>query len=138
MDQLAFNCVPIGVVESPYKTLKETPLAGREVVEESVIRIFPEYRECIYGLDEVQHIYVICWLHEAKRDVLKVHPRHDTTLQIVGVFCSRSPERPNPISMCFVDVHEISDDTITVTGLDILDGTPVLDIKPFIEHYDTE
>ena len=90
------------------------------------------------GLEENKFIFVICWLHKSKRDVLEVHPRGDMSNPITGVFNCRSPERPNPISLTFCEIIRVTENSIVVKNLDILDGTPVLDIKPFLPHYDTE
>ncbi|OHT16389.1 S-adenosyl-L-methionine-binding protein [Tritrichomonas foetus] len=132
------NCIPIGYAHTSFKTLKETPLSSTDVHEEATIEILPEFRKCIKGLEENKFLYILCWLHESKRDVLEVHRRHDTTKPLTGVFNSRSPERPNPISLTFVELVNVKEDSIVVKHLDALDGTPVIDIKPYLIHYDTE
>ena len=129
-------CTPVGWIESPYKTLGETPKAGRGLPAEGVIHIHPEYRDCMRGLEQWEHIYALCWFDKGERDVYLVHPRGDQTKELTGVFAARSPSRPNPISLTFLDVVSVHEDRIIVRGLDLLDGTPVLDIKPFLEHYD--
>jgi tRNA-Thr(GGU) m(6)t(6)A37 methyltransferase TsaA len=76
---------------------------------------------------------IVSWLDRADRDVLEVHPRGDTSRPRVGVFATRSPHRPNPIGLHPVEVLEVDGPRIRVAGLEALDGTPVLDVKPLLE-----
>ena len=131
---MSFNCIPIGVVENDFKTLDSTPVDVSGVTEKSVIRVFPEYKECIEGMKDVASVFVLCWLDKSKRDVLSV-PSEGSN---VGVFCTRSAERPNPVSLSVVQVSDVAEDSVTVIGLDVMDKTPVLDMKPWMEGYDTE
>jgi tRNA-Thr(GGU) m(6)t(6)A37 methyltransferase TsaA len=95
------------------------------------------------ALDEIEgfsHIIVLCWLHEispSERKVKKVHPRGNEELPLVGVLASRSPARPNPISITTVKLLGRNKNVLRVQGLDAVDGTPVLDIKPHIPRYDS-
>lgn len=126
---------PIGVVISPYKDRADAPRQGRESEAVSKIAIFEDYREGLDGLEDRSHLIVLYWADRADRDILKVVPPGKTHKR--GVFATRSPSRPNPISMCIVDLLEISGKTLRVRGLDALDGSPVLDIKPFSAGIDS-
>ena len=91
------------------------------------------------NLGEFSHIIVIYWLHKvssAERTIEKVHPKGKKDLPLVGVLASRSPARPNPIGMATVRLLSIDRNVLKVQGLDALNGTPLLDIKPFIPKYD--
>jgi tRNA-Thr(GGU) m(6)t(6)A37 methyltransferase TsaA len=102
----------------------------------SKVRISPEFCEGIKGLESFSHIIVLYWFHmrdnEKERRTLKVVPRRHPGASEVGVFSCRSPSRPNPIGLCVVELLKIEDCTLTVKGLDALDGSPVVDIKPYL------
>jgi tRNA-Thr(GGU) m(6)t(6)A37 methyltransferase TsaA len=121
---------PIGVVRSPYRTTKDAPRQGRLAPEvRSEIAIFEPFREGVGDLGGARHIIVLYWLDRAKRDTMFATP--PGTTEEKPVFATRSPNRPNPIGLCVVEVKGISIGCITVAGLDAIDGTPVLDIKPY-------
>jgi tRNA-Thr(GGU) m(6)t(6)A37 methyltransferase TsaA len=125
-----FKVRPIGVVRSPYHTTNEAPRQGRlapEVV--SKIEIFEPFREGVGDLGKARHIIVLYWLDRAKRDVLVATPPGTTGEK--PVFATRSPNRPNPIGLSVVEVRDVLDGCITVAGLDAIDRTPVIDIKPY-------
>jgi tRNA-Thr(GGU) m(6)t(6)A37 methyltransferase TsaA len=87
------------------------------------------------GLDRIEagdELIVITWLHESRRDVLKTHPRGDTSVPLTGVFATRSPDRPNPLGLHPVTVLEIVGRELKVRPLEAIDGTPVVDIKPVL------
>jgi tRNA-Thr(GGU) m(6)t(6)A37 methyltransferase TsaA len=87
----------------------------------------------VEGLDGIavgQEVILVTWLHESRRDVLKLHPRWDERLPVTGVFATRSPDRPNPLGLHRVTVMEIAGNTLRVRPLEAIDGTPVVDIKP--------
>ena len=94
----------------------------------------PEYQEGLDGIAPGQTIVVLFWLHQASRDILKVYPRGDRTKGLRGVFATRSPVRPNPIAISELKVLAIHGNKLEVSGLDILDGTPILDIKKKISR----
>ena len=81
------------------------------------------------GLEKGRKIVILYWMHLAERDILQVHPRHDLTRPLRGVFSTRSPQRPNPVSIETVEITGIEGTVIDVVGLDAVDGTPLLDIK---------
>jgi tRNA-Thr(GGU) m(6)t(6)A37 methyltransferase TsaA len=121
---------PIGVVHSSLKSREECPRQGHEGAPDAWIEIDPAYSDAIDGLSKGQEIVILTWLHEANRNVLKVHPRGDVRNPLRGVFLTRSPDRPNPIGLHRVEVLEMIDRRIRVKPLEVIDGTPVIDIKP--------
>ena len=126
---------PIGTINSPYKTKAESPHQGRYSEELSKITIFEEYADGLLGIEDKKHILIFYWQNKAERDKLQVVPRGKTKKK--GVFAIRAPVRPNPIALCLVELVEIDGRTLTVKWLDALDGSPVLDIKPFSAEIDT-
>ena len=93
--------------------------------------------EALDGLEEFSHITVLYWMHQAAPGYpLKVHPRGDLTLSSVGLFATRSPQRPNPIGKTTVKLLGRQDNVLTVQGLDAICGSPVIDIKPYLPRND--
>lgn len=124
----------IGFVRSPYKTLSEAPHQGRDSDRESEIVIDEEYVTGLKDVDHHPHLIVLCWFDRADRARLTATPPHLSTEH--GVFATRSPNRPNPIGFCVVDLLQRDGRTLCVRGLDAVDGTPVLDIKPYSRGID--
>jgi L-fuculose-phosphate aldolase len=121
---------PIGVVRSGLKDPAEAPKQGALTGQEAEIVIDPAYLPALDGLDRGKgKIIVICWMHRADRDRLKVHPRGQEDRPERGVFSTRSPHRPNPISLHTVTLLSIDRNVLRVRGMDAVDGTPVVDIK---------
>ncbi len=125
----------IGVVHSPFRDLKEVPpqpvfLKGTE----ATIEIFSEYARALAGLEEAEYIFVITYLHKSQDWEPEVVSRR--TGRREGVFATRSPRRPNPIGLSLVKLKEIRGNFIFVESIDLLDGTPVLDVKPFVGEID--
>ena len=125
---------PIGVVK--------TTAVGDDVKDKtriSRIIIHNELAEALDGVDGFSHLFVLFWLHkipDEQRKTLKVHPRGRRDLPLVGIFATRSMLRPNPVGLTLVELVKVEGNVLTVRGLDALDGTPVLDIKPF-DNWDT-
>ncbi len=126
---MPFEARPVGVIRSGIVRLEDAPKQGALAGTEAEIHVFPEYAEALEGLRE-RKIVVLCWMHEADRGRLKVHPRGREELPARGVFSTRSPHRPNPISLHTVEILSVSGTVLRVRGMDAVDGTPVLDIKP--------
>lgn len=119
----------IGVLHGDITSRKDTPKNYDESDRIGTLEIFPEYATGLEGIAAGQTIVVLFWLHQSDRDVLQVYPRGDRSRGLRGVFSTRSPMRPNPIAISELTVLAIRDNHIQVAGLDILDGTPVIDIK---------
>lgn len=128
------NMTPIGVLHCGLKSTAETPAFYDESTESGVIEIFPSYGEAMTGLEAGQKIVVLFWLHKARRDLFKVYPRGDKSRGLRGVFTTRSPMRPNPIALSELTVLKVEGNRVEVSGLDVIDGTPVLDIKSAAKH----
>jgi tRNA-Thr(GGU) m(6)t(6)A37 methyltransferase TsaA len=107
----------------------------------SKIRIFDEFRDGLEGLDTYSHGIILYWFHlrdtDEERSVLKVVPRRHPGAPEVGVFASRSPSRPNPIGLCVAELVNVKGDLLMVKGLDALEGSPILDIKPYNPRADS-
>ena len=105
----------------------------------SEIMIDSNLAEALDGLEEYSHIIVLYWMHHAASGEmpLKIHPRGDKERPIRGLFATRTPNRPNPIGKATVRLLQRQGNILRVEGLDALDGTPVLDIKPYISGYDS-
>ena len=125
---------PIGIIHSPYTEKSQTPHQGRFSSKESHIIIFDEFLEGLHGIDKYQYLIVIYWLDKAKRDILKVVPHGKTKKR--GVFSTRAPVRPNPLAYSVVELLEHKQNKLVVKGLEALDGTPLVDIKPYWEDLD--
>jgi tRNA (adenine37-N6)-methyltransferase len=129
MDEVRYR--PIGVVHSPLKPDDHVPPRRVESKDvEGTIEVAAEYAEGLRDVDGFSHIVLLCHLHLSSAFSLTVKPPSDSVTH--GVFATRSPRRPNPISLTVVRLREFRGNLLHVTGLDLVDGTPVLDIKPYI------
>lgn len=127
---------PIGLVRSACREMEALPHQGRGLDIEAVIELRPELEPAAREIEPGGLVWVLTWLHLAERDLLRVHPRGDPSRPEKGVFSLRSPVRPNPIGLSLAEVTKVSGTRIEVKGLEVLDGTPVLDIKPFQPEVD--
>ena len=110
------------------------PFRGAENAPEATIVISPEFIEGIKDLAIGQEVLLLTWLHMADRAVIKCYPRHNYDAPFMGVFSTRSPDRPNPIGIHPVKILSVSaNGIIKVSGLEVLDQTPVIDIKPVLK-----
>lgn len=126
----SFLVFPIGFISSPYGPEgKRPPHQGRYSHEVCQIKIREEFSEALKGIEHASHLIVLYWMDRARRDVLA--SRTPWSEEIFGVFVTRSPNRPNPIGICIVELLERKGNILLVKGLDAFDGTPVIDIKPF-------
>ena len=126
---------PIGIIHSPYSNIEDMPIQpkGASGVEGYAL-LDEKYVDGLQDLEGFSHIYLIYSFHKTERDELLVTPFMDK--QTRGVFSTRSPLRPNHIGISIVRLNGIKNNKIIVEGIDILDGTPLLDIKPYIEKFD--
>ncbi len=127
-----FNAIAVGSVSSPLTDLDAAPKQGDEGAPEATILFAGEFVAALEGIAAGDDVLVLTWLDRADRDVLRVHPRGDESRPETGVFATRSPDRPNPIGLHRVEVVSIDGATMTVRGLEAVDGTPVLDVKPVL------
>ena len=125
---------PIGVIHSPYKTKREMPIqtyASKEVAE---IEVFEEYVDGLKDIEGFSYILLLYWFHKSKRYSLHVKPFLDENLH--GIFACRHPNRPNPIGISVVKLLERRRNILLVEGIDTLDGTPLIDVKPYVPKFD--
>ena len=121
---------PIGIVRSALKDPADAPKQGALTGQEAEIVVDPSFLPALDGLDRGRgKIIVLCWMHLADRGHLKVYPRGQEALPERGVFSTRSPHRPNPITLHTVTLLSIEGNVLRVRGMDAIDGTPVVDIK---------
>lgn len=121
----------IGVVHSPFTETDVTPTQpSRSGGARGSVEIDPEFTDGLRDLDGFSHIVLLCHLHRSAGYELEIVPHRETELR--GLFATRSPRRPNPIGLSVVRLVSVDGTTLSVEGLDLLDGTPVLDIKPFV------
>ncbi|GIU16667.1 tRNA (N6-threonylcarbamoyladenosine(37)-N6)-methyltransferase TrmO [Shewanella glacialipiscicola] len=129
------NFSAIGFVESEYNDIANMPIQGCKVANnQGVLVIDAEFTEGLADLHEFSHLYVLFHLHRCNDYTLKVKPFLDNQLR--GIFATRSPKRPNPIGLSIVEIERIEDNRIYVKGIDILNQTPIIDIKPYIQAFD--
>jgi tRNA-Thr(GGU) m(6)t(6)A37 methyltransferase TsaA len=126
---------PIGIVVEGLERPSERGVGRSRFEVISTIRIFDEFTSGLDGLEDYSHIIVVYWMHEAGEVRLRVKPWDVEEYPEVGVFATRSPNRPNPIGITVVELLSIEKPIIKVRGLDAWTGTPVLDIKPY-DYYD--
>jgi tRNA-Thr(GGU) m(6)t(6)A37 methyltransferase TsaA len=124
---------PIGHVNSPLVDRADAPRQGDEGAPEAWLVFEPEFQEGLRDLREGEEILVLTWLHRADRETLRVHPRGNPRAPHLGVFSTRSPDRPNPVGLHRVRIVEIASPTrIRVRDLEAIDGTPIIDVKPVL------
>jgi tRNA (adenine37-N6)-methyltransferase len=125
----------IGVIHSPYKESIGTPIQPvASPNSKATVEVFEEYVEGLTDIEGFSHIILIFHMHLIKKSPLKVIPFLDTAEH--GVFATRSPGRPNPIGFSVVRLEKVDGNILHITGVDIIDGTPLLDIKPFVPAFD--
>lgn len=112
----------------------ETPDDWDKVTSKLVLR--KAYAEGLYKLSRFRHIWVIFGFDRNVPTRMRIHPRHDPTKPLVGVFASRSPTRPNKLGLTLVELISVRKNVVTVRGLDAFDGSPVFDLKPYEEEID--
>jgi tRNA-Thr(GGU) m(6)t(6)A37 methyltransferase TsaA len=127
---------PVGYVRSSLTSRSQAPRQGNEGAPSASIEVDPAWRAGLSGIEVGHELILLSWFHEARRDVLKLHPRNDPSLPITGVFATRSPDRPNPIGLHRVRVLAVGESSLEVEPLEAIDGTPIVDIKPVLQVAD--
>jgi tRNA-Thr(GGU) m(6)t(6)A37 methyltransferase TsaA len=125
---------PIGVIHSPYKDRGETPYQGYRTKEISWIEVFEEFEEGLQDIEGFSHIIVVYWFHKSQGHHLLVKTPWDDVPH--GLFTTRSPHRPCPLGLTVVELVAREKNILKVKGLDAIDGTPLLDIKPYVPEID--
>ena len=126
---------PIGVIHTPFKSPENMPIqpsGGRDI--EGTIEVDPEFEEALSDLDGFSHLILIYHFHLARSYVLKVRPFLDTAKR--GLFATRAPRRPNPIGVSVVRLNRIEGNILHICDVDMVDGTPLLDVKPCVGEFD--
>ena len=124
---------PIGVVHNEF--LEAIPHGWETAVHQIVLD--PQWTPALEGIEEFSHIHILFWLHGIQGKIgLHVHPENRQDLPEVGIFATRTPRRPNPIGLEVVELLAREENVLTVRGLDALNGTPVLDVKPYLPRGD--
>ncbi len=133
MDEIKYK--PIGIIHSPFKEPKGTPIqpvGGRDV--EGIVEVFPEYVKGLKDIEGFSHIILIYHFHLCDKVSLLVKPYMDDKLR--GIFATRAPCRINPIGMSIVRLTKVKGEKLYIKDIDIVDGTPLLDIKPYVPEFD--
>ena len=125
----SYTLEPVGFIRSILKRREEAPRQGPEGAPDATLEIEPQFADALLGMEVGHELIVITWMHEARRDVLKNHPRGDGSRPLTGVFYTRSPARPNPLGLHPVTVREIDGTRVKIGPIEAFDGTPVVDIK---------
>lgn len=129
------NYKPIGIIHSPFNKPKGTPIQPANGFENNgTVEVFPEYADGLKDLEGFSHIFLLYHFHLSNEPSLEVIPFMDN--QPHGVFATRAPSRPNPIGISVVHLIKIVGNIIHVKNLDIIEGTPLLDIKPYVPEFD--
>ncbi|ADZ69731.1 tRNA (N6-threonylcarbamoyladenosine(37)-N6)-methyltransferase TrmO [Polymorphum gilvum] len=124
----------IGRIRTPWTDRHACPRNGRDSQDICRIEIDPPYAQGLQSIETCSHLFVLYWMHEARRDLIVQSPAFDSRSH--GCFALRTPIRPNPVSLSVVDLLEVAGTTLRVRGLDCLDGTPLIDIKPYFARSD--
>jgi tRNA-Thr(GGU) m(6)t(6)A37 methyltransferase TsaA len=126
---------PIGIIHTPYGEAKEMPVQGRFKADvEGWIELEQRYVPGLKDLDGFSHLILIYYFHRSDTEELQGQPYLED--EIHGIFAIRSPHRPNHLGLSIVRLQRIEGSRIYFTDVDMLDGTPLLDIKPYVEHFD--
>lgn len=120
----------IGHVVSELKSLEDCPLQEFESAPTARIHVYPTYTKGMRSFKTGDKVVILTWLHKGDRSIVECRPRRATTGPVIGVFSTRSPDRPNPVGLHHAKVVSITENEIVVDALEVLDQTPVIDIKP--------
>ncbi|MBN1427026.1 MAG: tRNA (N6-threonylcarbamoyladenosine(37)-N6)-methyltransferase TrmO [Anaerolineae bacterium] len=131
---MEFVMRPIGVIHSPFTEKAQTPIQAARSQAMGQVEVFPEYLEGLQDVDGLSHIFLLYVFHCSEGYNLKVQPFLDDHLR--GLFSTRYPCRPNPIGLSVVRLVARRDHVLDIEGVDVLDGTPLLDIKPYMPDFD--
>ena len=136
MIETGYTIAPIGVIRSALTEREAAPLQGYEGAPEAWLELTPAVAQGLLGIKAGDELIVLTWLHRAHRDVLQVRPRRRLDGSLMGVFTTRSPDRPNPVGLHRVSVLEIDGPKLKITPMEAIDGTPIVDIKAVLARSD--
>jgi tRNA-Thr(GGU) m(6)t(6)A37 methyltransferase TsaA len=131
---MEFIMRPIGIIQSPFTVKEQTPIQPTRSKAVGLVEVYPEFAPGLQDLDGFSHIILLYAFHRSNAYSLRVQPFLDQ--QERGLFATRYPSRPNPIGLSVVRLVGIKDNSLTVEGIDVLDQTPLLDIKPYVPDFD--
>jgi len=129
-----YKVKPIGIIRSPFKSGKEVPIQPRFSENKGEVELFEEYSKGLKDIEGFSHVILVYLFHKSKDYSLLVKPYLDDEMK--GVFATRFPDRPNHIGISVVKLIEKKKDRMVVGGIDVIDGTPLLDIKPYVPPFD--
>ena len=129
-----FTMKPIGVIHSPFRDKANTPIQPTRSTARGQVEVYPEYALGLIDLEGFSHIYLLYAFHQSDGYKLKVQPFLDNEEH--GLFATRHPCRPNPIGLSVVRLLAYRDNLLEIEGVDVLNGTPLLDIKPYVPDFD--
>ena len=130
------NIKPIGIINTPYKEPKNMPIQGKfEKGVTGQAELFAEYQDGLKDIEGFSHIVLIYYFDRSKDEKLISRPFLEDESH--GIFAIRSPHRPNHIGFSIVKIEKVENNIVTFSEVDILDGTPLLDIKPYVSHFDS-
>jgi tRNA-Thr(GGU) m(6)t(6)A37 methyltransferase TsaA len=131
---MEFRMRPIGVIHSPFNEKKQTPIQPTRSQATGSVEVYPEFAAGLQDLDGFSHILLLYVFHQSDGYSLHIKPFLDHKKR--GLFATRYPARPNPIGLSIVRLESIQANTLNIAGVDVLDGTPLLDIKPYVPDFD--
>ena len=133
-NQLEFIMRPIGVIHSPFPDKNQTPIQPSRSQAIGQVEVYPEFAEGLQDVEGFSHVILLYVFHCSTGYSLRVKPFLDDTLH--GLFATRYPRRPNPIGLSVVRLKARHDNVLEIEGVDVLEGTPLLDIKPYVPDFD--
>jgi tRNA-Thr(GGU) m(6)t(6)A37 methyltransferase TsaA len=131
---MEFIMHPIGVIRSPFTEKDQTPIQSVRSQAIGLVEVYPEFAEGLKDIENLSHIHLLYVFHESSGYALHVKPFLDNNEH--GIFATRYPYRPNPIGISTVRLLSRQDNMLTIEGVDVLNGTPLLDIKPYVPDFD--
>ncbi len=131
---MEYHLHPIGIIHTPFSDKTQTPIQGSRSQASGTVEVYPEFAEGLQDLKGFSHIYLLYVFHELSGYSLLVKPFLDDRLH--GLFATRYPARPNPIGLSVVRLTARRGNTLEIEGVDMLDGTPLVDIKPYVADFD--
>jgi tRNA (adenine37-N6)-methyltransferase len=132
---MKINFRAIGIIHTPFQETENTPIQSSRSEATGIVEVFPEYLEGLEGVEEFSHLILVYVFHRAPDQVLlKVKPFLDDHMH--GIFATRYPNRPNPLGLSVVRLVKRKGNTLEILGADMLAGTPLLDIKPYVPDFD--